>query len=490
MLKKFLFSLIILTSCTVGPTYNRPEFPIESDKNYFNKVKKSRKKFKNWWESLKDPILEDWVKELYSNNYSLKAASERILQAKEGIIAERGALYPSLDLNGSAGRTKTIIQSFGGLGQAIGAGEGLENSPIQRPPDAFYNNSFNLKLATSWQLDLFGKIRNGIDAQESNFLATQTDKIALQQTLISELLRKRVSIGSLEKQLELSKRIISTRQKTRDSIKSRYELGAASVSALDFRLAEESLNTAMADIKPVETALEIAKYSVDLLLGNAPGELISQDKKIFNLPAPEEILIPQPLELMDRRPDLISHEFRIMAANSDLGVSIADLYPGIVIGADYGFQSLDINELIKPERIVWSIIGSIGTKLFQGGRLRANIRAKEARVRELSANYTDAILKALFEVESALLNEKKLRAEFKKLKVSLEAMQAAEVMAFNRYSNGLITIFELLDIQRRSSAMEQRYLNTELSIWNARVDLYLALGGNWLLVKEEKNESN
>lgn len=474
MLKKIFFiGLVLLSACSVGLDYRRTALNLKP--NFLN-ITSSKEEQKEWWQTINDPILNRWIQTLDDENYSLKAALERSMQAEENLNIQNASFWPSLSIESSSGRRKTVASSFGALGNKIGVSK-------------FYNNSFSLQAVTSWQIDLFGKLRRAYQQQEAVFLATDFDRVYLRQSLIADLIKSRAGIANTNKQIKLANEIIASRKNVLNTVRQRYNSGVA--MALDLRLAEDNYHTALAALPVLETNLQMALYSVDVLLGKIPGSTKSELEDLIILPAPEEIEIPQPLSLIDRRPDLISNELRLYAATQDIGVAVADLYPDLNFSAAYGFNSLDANNLIKPEKVVWSLATSLSQRLFEGGRLKANIRLKESRAKELEANYLSAILNALREVETALLKEKNFRKQYDHLANSVQNLRQAEIIATNRYQQGLSTIIELLDTQRRRASLEQQYLNAELNIWNSRVDLYLALGGIWEFNKKEsENEKN
>lgn len=472
MRNSLIFIIILLSACSVGPDYKRSEINFINQEKFINE---NHTGSQEWWTQINDPILNSWIKTLEKDNFSLIVAMQRSEQAKQGVVAQGGEFLPTLGIESSNARQQSVTGSFGALGDQIDFGT-----------RKFYNNSFGLKLASSWQVDLFGQIRRKYSSAKANYKASKFEEAYLKQSLISELIRNRVKIANLKKLKKLNKEIIKSRKITLESINRRYSSGAGTVTAFDVRLAKENLTTSQATLPIIERNLKSTYYSTDILLGKAPGFTRRIKKEIKILPAPKQIIIPQPIELIDRRPDLLSNELRLIAASEDIGVAIADLYPNLTISGNYGYQSLDFGDLVSPEQIVWQAAASLTNKLFAGGRLNANIKLKKARAKELEAQYIGSILNALKEVENALLSEKAYRKEYKKLNSSVIQLKSAEEIANNRYTKGLISITDLLDIQRRRAFLEQQILSTELNIWNSRIDLYLSLGGQWVFKEEGK----
>ena len=464
-----LILFLSLSSCMLGPDYLRPDLNLQPEAEFINK-NLSVEGATEWWLSVDDPQLQEWILALDKDNFALKAAAERWFQSIENSGIAEADFYPTLGVEANASRSQSVLGSFGAIGTQLG-GEGNQDVRI-------FNNSYSLQLASSWQVDLFGAIRRNARRAEALVDLGAFEYQALRQSLIAELVRKRVAIVSLRKQVALSQQIISSRKTTLDSIQRRYFSGSSQLTGLDLRLAEENYATAQATLPGLQLELEKACYAIDILLGQQVDSECADGGEI-TLPPPEGIFIPQPAALMDRRPDLLVDELRLAAATESIGISIAELYPKLNISGRYGFQSLQSGELLDPSQIVWQIGGALTNRLFAGGKLRAQVRVSESKARELQANYLQSVLTALSEVEVALLQEKKLQEEASFLKQSVAQLKSAEEVSQVRYAKGLIGIVSLLDTQRRLAQLEQRLLNVELSIWNARVDLYLAVGGEW-----------
>ena len=202
------------------------------------------------------------------------------------------------------------------------------------------------------------------------------------------------------------------------------------------------------------------------------------------LPPPDRLTVPPPLALLDRRPDLIGAAYRVEAAQANIGVAMADLYPNLSLSGDYGYQASELNNLISPEQIAWSLIGNLTAPLFEGGRLRAAVRLREAEAKELAANYAQQILQAVGDVETALKREDELRNQLSGLDSTLEQSQAAYDLAYRRYTRGLVPFTDLLEIERRLFQTRTQLLQIQQSVWQARLNLMLALGGDWLDTQE------
>jgi outer membrane protein TolC len=187
-----------------------------------------------------------------------------------------------------------------------------------------------------------------------------------------------------------------------------------------------------------------------------------------------------PVDLLDRRPDLRASELRLAAADAEIGVAMADLYPGLTLGGNIGVSGNQAGNLFSADQLAGSLLLTITSRLFEGGALRANIRLQESEARELSARYAGNVLGALREVETALKAEQELEKEMDSLQQSLQAVRKAESISLTRYQEGIESLRAYLEIQQRRYLVEQSWLRLLQEKWNNRITLYLALGGDWV----------
>ncbi len=421
-----------------------------------------------WWKQYDDPTLNNLVDQFLSQNIELEIAAQRLIQAQEQINISQSSLFPTLSADASASRRATPNNNE-------------INNPLFNIEDKTYNNSYNLGLSSAWQLDLFGELRNQAKSSQASYFANLETQHALVQSLIAQLVTVRLSIANINEEIKLIDQTINTRQKSLDTINRRYEAGLESATALDVRLSRENLAAAQAQLPPLQSQLTEQVYALNILLGEMPNQTNANSISNFPvLPPPARLNVPPPLALIDLRPDLRGDQYRLLAAKYDSNVAMANLYPSLSISANYGFQAAELGDLISAEKIAWGLVQNLTQPLFQGGRLRANIRVQEARVRELAAQYAQNILQATQEVENALQNEENLRQQLDALTKTNNEAQKSYDLAQKRYERGLLTITELLDIERRILNQKQQILNVQQAIWQSRVNLHLALGGQWV----------
>ncbi len=460
-----------MIGCAIGPDYKRPDVAAQAIKSYINAPREAGDQaMARWWTRLNDPVVDQLITTALANNFTLQSARERVIQAREQVVIAQGAYYPSLAAD--TGASRSAIPS--------GSGNPLITSKT-------YNTSFDAGLATSWELDLFGQNRRTAWAARAGLQAAEAEREALAQALIANIVRQRVAIATLARRVDLVRDIAVSRDNTVQIVERRYRNGVDSTGALDIRLARENFASAQAQIPPLESSLTDALYGLDILLGRVPGVTKIEAVDFAPLPRQEKIIIDPPVSLLDRRPDLRASELRLKAANEGIGIAMADLYPNITFGGVIGFQNDSVNNIFRADQLAWSLAGTITNRLFEGGRLRANIRLNKAQARELAADYAQDVLEAIRDVESALQREKKFSEQVALLKTNVEEARSAETMAQERYTRGITNLLELLETQRRRQTAEQNLLLAEQSAWNARLDLYLALGGDWDMTGMEMN---
>lgn len=463
------------SSCTLAPDYERPSTIIGEMQHFLNADTNTMPEADTmvmtaWWQHVDDPELQKQVNALLTENINLQAASARIVQAQAQAGISYGGLLPSFSVDAGRSRVATAdSQARTGAFDISGLSGGRD-----------YFSVYNAGATVSWQLDIFGKIRSGLNAAEATLSATEAEKEALTHSLIAELIRSRVAIAALKYRLQLAEKVVESRQQTLSSVEIRYKRGAASAGATDVYLARENLLSAEAEIPGLRAQLTDALYAVDVLLGKAPGTASSKDAYFPMLPPPRKIITPLPVALLDRRPDLRSAELRVVAANARIGVAIADLYPDLTLGAQAGTQANTLSNLWLADRLAGSIVSTVAATLFQGGSLRATIDLREAEAKEQAALYAGEVLEAVREVESALQQEEQLHQQLALRIDNVEAAVAAENSARDRYFRGIVPLLQLLETERRRAAAEQNLVLTQQQLWNNRIALYLALGGDWI----------
>ncbi|MCP5023779.1 MAG: efflux transporter outer membrane subunit [bacterium] len=424
-----------------------------------------------WWKRFEDPVIDVWIAVALRDNPSLEAAAQSILEAEANHRAAHGQRGVQVDAGLSANRG--FVTPFDGASKT-------------------YSTQLRASLQVSWQADLFGKLRNVERASFASLLASENDRIALAHSLVASVVRARVSLSVLQRRYDLAKRVVESRVETYDIVQGRYSRGVTGTSAVNVHQAKENLAAARANLPSIDLARRQALFNLQALLGQKPGQSVELDL-IAELPVAEAPPTGVPMGLLDRRPDLRAAQFRAHASAAQVDVALAAFYPDLVLSASGGWDANDLGELFDAKRLFGNLIGDLGVRLFGSGQLEAGENAAWARLALASANYQSLVINAVREVEDALASERLTREQLDFVQAQVAEASLAETLARDRYSRGVGSLLVVLDTERRRASAEDLVLRLQQLIWNARVDLHLALGGDWLEkrpVDDEMQASN
>jgi multidrug efflux system outer membrane protein len=472
-----LFCALIVAmpiGCMVGPDYSRPETPAdtsetyvhaganEQDVNDFNDVDR-------WWEQFGDPITAQLVQEALRNNYDLKAAAARVLQAQASLAEMRGLQWPDVSYNISRDRSK----------RSFNLGEG----PFGGGRFSVMSTTWSQGINVNYVLDLFGKLEHSERAAWADMLASEASEQALTNSIIAGVINSRINIATIQRRLSIARANTESRQRTQEIVERRYAQGL--VGPVDTRLARENLASAKAAEPAVELSLITAHHALDVLLARPPGSSENLPETLEDLPDLEPVPIGVPARLLDRRPDIKAAELTLRSANERIGVSIAQLYPDLTLTASYGASADRWRDIWESYSETYSLLMNLAQPIFRGGQIHAQIDAADARYAELAANYAGTVLTAMREVEDALVSEQMLQNQLQHADEQFREAKAAEELSKERYQQGLTGFLVVLETERRRRIAEEQLTILKGQIWIARVNLYLALGGDWDYQQEE-----
>jgi multidrug efflux system outer membrane protein len=468
-----LVLLLAAVGCTLGPDPGRAPLSAADDAaSYVNHVPAddAAPAVNRWWLSFADPVTNELVELALSQNTDLMAAAARLQEAEAGLRAARGARWPqaSAGLSGTRSKSSFVLPSVGRIG--------------------IYSTTFAGDLTISYQLDLFGRLARSQQAAWGELMATEASLQAVQHTIIAEVVRARVRVAQLERQLQLARKTADSWQTTATFVDGRYRLGL--VDAAELHLNRQSLAAAEAAVPGLEQSLAAARTALDLLVGRRPGTGDELPRTLPVVPSLQPAPVGLPADLLDRRPDLIEARMRFSAATARVGVALANLYPSLTLTGSSGSRSDSLGDLIASDGLVYSAIAGLAAPVFAGGQLRAEVAASRARSEQAAAAYAGAVLRALKEVEDALVAEDALRRQLAAQQVQLESAVAAEELARSRYQNGTGEILQLLIADRARTTAEVALIGAQASQWEARIALLLALGGDWLAEPQPSTEAS
>lgn len=458
-------SFLLLTSCAVGPNYKRPV--VQTPSAYWQPhpagepIASGSVSDLAWANLFHDEVITQLVKKALVQSNDLEAATQRVLEARAQLGITRSQLAPQVSASGSftAARTSSI-----GSFNFIPPGSNLS--------DSYTEAGLNL----SWELDIWGRIRRLNESARAQYLAQEEARHAVISSLIADVITTYLTMRELDLELEIARKTEDIAENGLKLTNLRKERGVS--TGLDVRQAEQLLYTATAQIAATERAIAETENSLNVLLGQNPGE-VPRGKPLVGLTGPAVIPAGLPSELLERRPDIRQAEENLIAANAQIGAAKAQFFPQISLTSVLGVQSRALGDLFSGPARNQSIAPAGVLPLFNAGQLRNNLHLTEAQQREAVANYRKTIYVALQEVSSALADFDKNRQQRSQEELLVKALQDTDHLSTLRYKGGLDSYLQVLDAERNEFSGEltlaQLRKNELLSI----VQLYRALGGGW-----------
>jgi len=415
-----------------------------------------------WWDSFEDPTLIQLLEKGLEKNYNLQAAAARVEAASAQARIAGADLYPSI----SAGWSGTgQRQNF--IGFPI---PGAENKVLSRT-----FNSTGVSLDVSWEPDVWGRISAGKTAVIADFQAAEADLRGARLSLAAQI--SKAWFAALEglQQVELAERTVASYRNTSEKVRGRYRGGLQ--SSLDLRLALSSLSSAEALVEQRKQQLDLGIRQLEILLGDYPAAQLEVIQPLPGIPPTPPTGVPS--ELVSRRPDLVAAERRMWAAGARWTQARRALYPSFSLTGRIGTSTSDWLQVVNGNFLIWNLTGNILQPVFQGGRLRAQVTLEDARSKEAAAQWATSLLQAFSEVEAALAAERFLSEQEVDLADAARQAAASQQLAEDRYESGLEGFVTVLEAQRRSLDAESQLLNVRRQRLDTRIDLHLALGGDF-----------
>jgi outer membrane protein, multidrug efflux system len=454
--------LILLVGCTVGPNYKRPQVPSApafrgADNADVSSADAGSVGDQNWAEVFREPELQALIHTALVNNYDLRIAAQRVLEQQAQVKITRSQEFPTLSVGGS-GIAAELPDS---LSKTVGG-------------SSLYAGSFNLSAA--WTPDFWGLYRRQTEAARAQLLAQVWAQRAVRMTLVEQVATAYIQLRALDRQLEIAKQTLQTREQSVALTTRLTDGGSAPLS--DLREAEELEYTASSQIPQLEQQIQQQENALRFLLGEAPGSVAHTDETALT-PPPQDLPIGLPSRLLERRPDILEAEQQLVAANAQIGVARAQFFPQLSISASGGVGGDAWSNLFDPSSHTVYGIGSLVQPIFEGGKLRGQLQLSEHEKEELVLNYQKTITGAFRDVSNALIAENKERATREQQTLLVASAQDATRLARLRYEGGATSYLEVLTTDSDLFSAQLNLVGAQEGEALSLVQLYSALGGGW-----------
>lgn len=460
----YLVASLTLSGCQslVWPDYLRPKVDTPDRYIEVSQDRAVNQVAKDWWTLYQDETLNQLVTSALKHNADIKVAVANIEQA-DAVMKEAGTfLLPSIALD--AGGTRSRVTE-------AGAFPVFGDNPRE---------SYNFKFGTNFELDFWGKLSRAKESARASALASRYAKDTVALSLSGLVAGQYLTLRSLEKQIEIAEQNLVSRDESLALTKRRLEGGI--VSALDVYQAEVASTNLRAQISDLKRLKSLSLNQLALLTGDldlAVRGLGQAKADIMALPMPPVPPVGLPSSLLESRPDVRQAEEQMIAANANIAVAKAALYPSISLTASWGGESLELQDVLKSAARIWTGGLSLNLPIFNGGRLNARVDQEAAKQKKALATYERTIQTAFTEVNDALINLRQQTQREQSLQTSQESAKKMLALSENRYQSGYSAYIEVLDAQRTYNETSLAFVQARQARLSASVDLFKVLGGGW-----------
>lgn len=452
-----LAGVLLLAGCTIGPDYQRPEVPAPAFKeagDWQPAAPAAEQPRGKWWEAFGDPVLNDLQDRLEANSNTLLIARAQYQQVLDSVTAAYSALYPAINATGSASRSRT-------------AARGSTASELQ--------NSFGAGLAASWEVDLWGTVRRGLEAGRATAAASAADLESVRLSLHATLAQTYFSLRVADTQQRLYERTVEDFERSLKMTKNRYAAGID--TRADVATAETQLKTAQAQAIDLSLTRAQLEHAIAVLLGQPPAAFSLAPADLAIQPPAAPALIPS--RQLERRPDIAASERRLAAASAGIGIAKGGYFPVISLSGSAGYQNSAISNLFSTPNEIWSLGASAVAPLFNAGKTRAQVASARSFYEESLATYRQTVLTAFQEVEDNLAAGTLLAREASLREEAVAAARQSTAITLNQYKAGAVSYLDVVTAQSAQLNAERTAVELLGRRLNASVTLLKAAGGDW-----------
>jgi multidrug efflux system outer membrane protein len=488
-----LVAALVLAGCSMTPSMTAPEAERDLPETFAPApgdttlpaaaADTARYDSQRWWTAFGDSTLTALVDTALADNLDLTSARARVEELAAQFRIARAPLFPSVNANGQYNYQNQPANT--GIGGAIGGGGGDDGGNGDAPPDGGQQQSipdrfefatYQATLGLSYELDFWGRVRSQRKAALSQYFATAADLQTARLSVISQTISTYFQVASLQRQAALGRQAVDLLEQRLAITQDRYARGLT--SSFQLFTVRQSLETARSEQPPLESQLYDARSRLSTLLGRFAGASLLPDSLAPSLelsPVPAGL----PADLLMQRPDVRAGALRLEAARQQIGVARAEMLPSLSLTGTGGTQSSSLASLVDVDQRFANFVAQLTAPLFQGGRLRANIDAAEARYKQQAAAYENTVLTAFREVKAALVAYDKQRQRLRTVQDQVASARATFQTQRDRYERGIGDVLSLLDAERGLVQARTRLAVARRAAVNARLTLHRALGGTW-----------
>ncbi|MCS0612098.1 efflux transporter outer membrane subunit [Massilia kyonggiensis] len=454
-----LLAAAVLSGCALAPTYERPATPqpaaFKELQGWAPAAPADALDRGPWWTLFNDPVLDGLVRQVEVSNQNVAAAVAAYSQARALVAQQRASLFPTVTLTGGANRN--------------GNGGGNDNN------NGRTSNSFRLNIGSSWEPDVWGRLRAGISAAQANAQASAADLASARLSAQGELAADYFSLRSVDAQRALLATTIEGYQRVLKITQNRFDVGIVPHS--DVYQAQTQLASAQSDDLTLARQRAQLEHAIAVLVGKAPADFALAPAQ-WNVTVPD-VPVGVPSTLLERRPDIAASERAVAAANAQIGIVRAAYFPQIGLTASYGPSASAIGDLFKASSMAWALGLSATETIFNGGANRAAVQGANAAREQAVARYRQTVLDAFADVEDQLNATRVLAQQQELQRQASEAADKVEEQVLNRYKAGQVSYSEVVQAQVTALNARRALVQTQGNRQTTAVALIQSLGGGW-----------
>jgi multidrug efflux system outer membrane protein len=455
---------LLVAACSVGPPFKLPDVMLPTKWKHGGAASVADLPMPDeWWRLFGSADLNRLVEQSLESNQELRAALARLETARALVGVQAAAGFPQLSMTDSMNYERLSATSFGA------------NLPAGIPLPSLQRRRFQNVLELGWELDLWGRVRRGVEGAKAAGAAAAETLAAQRLSIAAEVARLYFLARSLDRQINVVQETIALRQEALKLQESRSKGGLA--NEMDVSRARTEVELARSDLAALERQRGNAENALAVICGQLPSTF--RVAKAARLPSPPRVPAAMPSTLLQRRPDIRAAEQKMREAHAQVGVARASFFPAFSIGGTGGLESVGAANFYDARSRVLTIGPSMTLPMFQGGRLRGNLAASKARYEESLASYRQSILTALKEVEDSMLDARSYAKQKEALDAAIRAADDTERLAKLRYDKGLASYFEVVDANRTVLSAKLLAAQIEGQRLIATVAMLKALGGGW-----------